>query len=329
MSCEETVDNWLQQQSICVTGGRGALGRRLVQQLVVGGAHRVVALDRQRALLCNDATESRSVEHIVGSILNPADLDRALRGCTLVFHLAALVHVGRSESEPFRYFEVNALGTAHVLEACRRLGIQRVIYTSTSHVYGIPHQLPIGEDHPIAPLSVYAASKLAGEAAMQGYGASCALSCDIARLANVYGVSFSTETVIGRALEQAANREPIRLRNLAAVRDFIHADDVIEALVRLAAAGDKNTGGRVVNVSTGRGVSVLEVAETLSKIAAEQGLGRPEVIQAGSDQDELVPRLILDNRRLSKLTGWAPQISLEHGLRLALQEFRRQRQRAE
>ena len=212
------------------------------------------------------------------------------------------------------------------MEACRRLGIQRLIYTSTSHVYGIPRQLPIGEDHPTAPLSVYAASKLAGEVAVQGYAASCALSCDIARLANVYGASFSTETVIGCALEQAATGGPISLRNLAAVRDFIHADDIIEALVRLAAAGDEGTGCRVVNVSTGQGVSVLEMAETLSKIATEEGLGRPDVVQGGNRQDELVPRLILNNRRLLELTGWVPQISLEQGLRLALHEFQRERQ---
>jgi len=300
-----------------------------VQRLVVGGAHRLVTLNRQPAILCGDATKSRSVEHVVGNILNPADLDRALCGCTVVFHLAALVHVGRSELEPLRYFEVNALGTAHVLEACRRLGIQRVIYTSTGHVYGDPRQLSIGEDHPTIPLSVYAASKLAGEAAIQGYAASFGLSCNIARLANVYGASFSTETVITCALEQATTGGPISLRNLAAVRDFIHADDVVEALVRLAAAGDESTGCHVVNISTGRGVSVLEMAETLSKIAAEEGLGRPDVVHASKRQDELVPRLVLDNQHLRELTGWAPQISLEQGLRLALQEFQWERQRAE
>jgi len=325
MTREGAVDDWVRQQSICITGGRGALGRRLIQRLIAGGASRVVALDSRPATRYDEATQSRLVGHVVGSILNPADLDRALLDCTVVFHLAALVHIGRSELEPLRYFEVNAFGTAHVLEACRRQGIQRVIYTSTGHVYGIPRQLPIGEDHPTAPLSAYAASKLAGEVTVQGYAAKGALLCDIARLANVYGASFSLETVIGRALEQAANGEPIRLRNLAAVRDFIHAGDVVEALVRLAVAGDKSTGCRIVNVSTGQGVSVLEMAETLSKIAAEQGSGWLEVIQTGSGQDELVPRLVLDNHRLSGLTGWAPQISLEHGLRLALQEFRRQR----
>lgn len=329
MTREDAVDDWMRQQSVCVTGGRGALGRRLVQRLVTGGAYRVVALDRQLVTPGDDATQGRSVEHIVGNILNPADLDHALLDCTVVFHLAALVHVGRSELEPLCYFEVNALGTAQVLEACQRQGIRRVIYTSTSHVYGIPRQLPIGEDHPTAPLSVYAASKLAGEVAVQGYAAKCALSCDMARLANVYGASFSPETVIGRALEQVANGEPIRLRNLAAVRDFIHADDVVEALVRLAAAGERGTGCRIVNVSTGQGASVLEVAETISRIAAEQGLGRSEVIQTGSSQNELVPRLVLDNRRLSELTGWAPQIRLKQGLRLALQEFRWQRQQVE
>ena len=321
----KAVDSWLRQQSICVTGGRGALGKRLVQRLLVGGAQRVVTLDSHPDVPEGEVMPGRCAEHLVGSILNPADLDRALGGCTVVFHLAALIHVGRSRSEPLRYFEVNAFGTACVLEACRRLGVRQVVYTSTSHVYGIPRQLPIGEDHPTVPLSVYAASKLAGEAAVQGYSASFRLSGDVARLANLYGASFNPETVIGRALEQAAVGGPVCLRNLASVRDFIHADDVVEALVRIAAASGEDTGCHIVNVSTGQGVSVREVVETLSKIVVEQELAQPELIQTGDSRDELVPRLILDNRRLSELTGWAPQISLEQGLRLLWQEYQQEK----
>jgi nucleoside-diphosphate-sugar epimerase len=276
--------------------------------------------------LAGGPSESVNIEHLTGDILNPTDLDHALRDCTVVFHLAALVHVGHSQTAPVHYFEVNGLGTAHVVEACRRVSVRRVIYTSTSHVYGVPRRLPVTEDHPTVPVSAYAASKLAGEVVLQGYAASYGISCGIARLSNLYGAAFSAETVIGRALRQVVSGQPIALHNLASVRDFIHADDVVEALVRLAAVGDDLTGCRIVNVSTGRGVSVREMAQTLASIAAEQGLGLPEVIQTGSDQSEIVPSLVLDNSRLRELTHWTPQINLEQGLRLALQELEQKRE---
>ena len=324
-----TVDEWLRQQWVCVTGGRGALGRHLIRRLLAGGARLIVALDRRPATSQDSVSKVSPVEHFTGNILDPAELDRALVDCTVVFHLAALIHVGRSQTEPLRYFEVNSLGTAHVLEACRRLGIQRVVYTSTSYVYGPPRQLPVTEDHPTMPVSVYAASKLAGEAVIQGYAANYELSCDIARLSNLYGASFGAETVIGRALRQVVSGEPIALRNLEPVRDFIHADDVVEALVRLAAAGDDRSGCRIVNVSTNQGVSVREMAQALANIAVEQGWGYPEIVQTGDSRDELVPRLILDNSRLRELTGWMPRITLQQGLRVALQELQRQRQESE
>ena len=323
--CEESVTDWLQTQSICVTGGRGALGTRLVRRLLAGGAARVVTLDRRQPVGLRElATQGQPIEQIVGSILNPSDLDRAFEGCTTVFHLAALAHAGRSFLTPFDYFEVNALGTAQVMEACRRSGITRVIYTSTGHVYGIPQQVPVDEDHRTVPLSVYAASKLAGETAVLAYGTNFGLACDIARLSNVYGLSFNEETVIGAALLQAVVSGPIVLRDLTAVRDFIHADDVIEALVWLAASSDGHEGGNIFNVSTGRGVSILEMAEILAKMVAEQRGGKVMAVQAGESQKIRIPKLILNNRRLSRRTGWRPKICLEKGLELALQEFQAQ-----
>lgn len=324
---QQAVDNWLRQQRICVTGGRGTLGRLLTRRLIGAGARRIVVLDQQPAAAYGSDLDTGAAENFTGNILDPASLDRALADCTVVFHLAALIHVGRSQREPVRYFEVNGLGTAHVLEACRRLSIRRVIYASTSHVYGIPRQLPIPEDHPTVPISVYAASKLAGEVMMRGCAANHGISCDIARMSNVYGAFAGAETVIGYALKQTVSGMPVALRNLAAVRDFIHADDVTEALVRLAALGDGLAGCRAVNVSTGQGVSIRKMAKTLVNVAAEYGLGSPKITEESGGQNEPVPELVLDNRRLRELTAWTPQIDLEQGLRLALQEHQRNRNR--
>ena len=200
------------------------------------------------------------------------------------------------------------------------MGVSQVVYTSTGHVYGVPLKLPVGEDHPTLPLSIYAASKLAGENAVQGFASSYNLSCSIARLSNLYGASSTTETVIGRALGHVLAGEPISLRGLMAVRDFIHEDDVVEALIRLAASGNERRGYQTFNVSTSQGETILRVAETLSRIATEEGLGHQDVVHPTSENEEEFQSLILDNRRLATTVGWTPRISLEEGLRLTLRE---------
>ena len=320
MKVETGTIERFQEESVCVTGGRGSLGSHLVAALESSGAARIVAFDAQPPALRRVRDEGGRVEHIVGSILSLDELERAISGCSVVFHLAALVHVGRSALDSVRYFDVNALGTANVLEACRRSGVQRVVYTSTTHVYGKPSQVPVAESHPTSPMSVYAASKLAGEAAMQGYSAGYGLTSYVARVSNLYGTSLNPETVVGRALEQCAAGGPITLRDVTPVRDFIHADDVVGALACLAASrpGD---GCHTVNVSTGRGVSILQMAETLARVADEEGLGHPDVVQSGEDPVDPVPELVVDNRRLTELTGWTPVVSLEEGLRRALKKM--------
>lgn len=319
MTFTQPFDVYLRQQTIAVTGGRGALGRRLIERLVSLGVKRIVSFDLLPYI--PDEPEQSPVEQVEGDILSSSDLEKSLRGCTLVFHLAALINVGESRKDPIQYFKVNSLGTAQALEACRRLNIPRFIYTSTCHVYGIPKDLPITEDHRTNPVSMYAATKLAGETTIEGYAASYGLNCDIARLSNMFGVSYSRETALGLALNQLISGEPIALRNLASVRDFIHVNDVIEALLRLSASTNGATGYRIVNVSTGRGVSVREMADTLAQVAVEDGLKAPRVMEETSNFVELVPELVLDNSRLCAVTGWTPQMDLKAGLRMALREL--------
>lgn len=320
-NCQNEVrilEDWVRQQTICITGGGGALGKCLLERLLAMGAHRIIIFDNRPPP--QQFKPFKQVSYFQGDILNPTNISQALEGCTILFHLAALIHVGRSISEPLRYFEVNAFGTAQLLDVCRQIGVRQVIYTSTGHVYGLPKQLPVNENHPTNPLSVYAASKLAGEVVMQGYAASYGLSCEIVRLANIYGASLNVETVVGLIVKQAITEQVIRLRNLNSIRDFIHVNDVVEALLRLAMSGTNKTGCRVVNLSTGQGASILEVAQHIAKIAVRLGFTEPEIIQT-SNQAEQVSKLILDNRLLQDLTDWFPETSLETGLTLTMQKF--------
>jgi nucleoside-diphosphate-sugar epimerase len=260
------------------------------------------------------------VRYAKGDILNLDQLERGLLGCTVVFHLAALTDAAESRVNPIRYLDVNAFGTACVMEACRRLGVGKVIYTSTAHVYGKPLHLPIGEEHSTEPLSLYATGKLAGEVFVRGYAASYKQTAVIARLSNLYGSSLGPATVIGRAVESVALREPIQLRSVEEIRDFIYVEDAAEALLRLAASEQTSTGLHIVNVSTGRGVSIREAVSELAAAAEDLGFPAPEILPPSGEPDHELPSLVLDNRRLRSLTGWTPQTSLRQGLTNTLKE---------
>jgi dTDP-glucose 4,6-dehydratase len=252
-------------------------------------------------------------------IANLEALKRELEGCDLVFHLAAVADASRAAAEPLACFAVNAQGAANVMEACRLSGA-KVIYTSTAHVYGAPLANPVNEDHPANPASFYAASKLAGEAAVAGYAASFGLTAVIARLSNLYGGDRNTNTVIGIALDAIAAGLPVRLRSLDEVRDFLYIDDATEGLVRLAQTAAAAGGLTTVNLSAGVGSRISQVVSELARAAVELGLPEPSVAPASGTPDPKVPRLVLDNRRLREITGWMPSTSLRQGLLRALRE---------
>ncbi len=216
--------------AVAVTGGCGALGERLVAKLADYGVPRIVVFDR----VIGKRPPVKAVSYYEGNILAAADMQRAFAGCDTVFHLAALAHAGNSASDPERYHEINVIGTECVMAACVSAGVQRLVFTSTGHVYGVPEQSPIAETHPARPLSVYAQSKLDGEGVIQKHAAQLPDGACIARLTNVYGGGIGAETVIGKALSQAAAGHDIALRNLSEIRDFIHIDDAAEGLIRLA-----------------------------------------------------------------------------------------------
>ena len=317
----QSIDRWIGAQSFCITGARGSLGRRLVRRLAAAGSRRIVAFDLQPPAATGDGSDASAIEQVTGNILVGSDLDWAVSGCTVVFHLAALVHVGGSVSDPVSYFEANCLGAARTFDACRRADVERVVYASTSHVYGIPRRLPMPEDHPMSPRSPYAASKLAGENALQGFSASFSISGRIGRIGNLYGASARDDTVTGSAISQAVNEGRISLWNLTPVRDFTHADDVVEGLIRLAQAEVDDGECLAVNVSSGQGTSVGDMAETVATIVERTGKPRPAVSQSSPTIEEAVPELVLDNTLLAELTGWSPEIGLDKGLRMAMDEF--------
>jgi nucleoside-diphosphate-sugar epimerase len=310
----------LANRRVCVTGGRGAIGTRLTRALLERGVAGVTTVGRHAPRVDSEEQIGPVVRHFIGSVLDPTTLDIAFTGCSVVFHLAGLSPAQCASDQLTHAYEINTRGAVQVIDACYRAGVSRLVHVSTAQVYGVPRALPVGEDHPAVPLSVYAASKLAAEVALQGVSRRGGVVCDVARLSNVYGGLSDPGTVIGRALSQAALGQAITLDDLAPVRDFLHEDDAVAALIALACCDADGVDYRVMNVSSGHGVSIGEMAQTLARVAAERGLGPIPVHGSHLDRASEVPSLVLDNARLCRLTGWYPKVALDEGLRRSLAE---------
>lgn len=314
----------LRGRRVCITGGRGALGSRLTHMLLSCGVDSVTTVGQHAP---RTDVSPRQVRHFIGSVMDTTALDIAFTGCSVVFHLAGLTPSQCAGDRIGLAYDVNTRGSIQVLEACYRAGVSRLVFVSTAHVYGRPVTQPVREDHPTAPMSVYAASKLAAEVALQGASHRGGIVCDIARLSNVFGASFDEGTVIGRAVSHAAARQAITLDDLRPVRDFLHEDDAVAALVALACCDADGADSRIVNVSSGRGVAIDDIARTVVRVASETGLGTLSVREPLVKGPLEVPTLVLDNTRLKRLTGWQPRVSLEEGLRRALAERLRHSER--
>lgn len=305
---------WVAQRSFAVTGAQGALGMRLVQALLRFGAPQVVCVGRRAG-----GSTSRRLRYVVSDVLSLDKLEEAFTNVDTVFHLAANANAHRCQEAPLKCMSTNTMGTATVTEACRKSGVNRLLLTSTSHVYSITSSLPATEDSPAAPASIYAASKLAAENLLYGLCTSSAtLSCDILRMCNIYGAHLDPETVLGRALTLARNGQDLEMQNLDASRDFMHVDDAVTGLLMVASTDTTPGSVRVLNISPGKAHAVHEAATIIAELATAHH-GREIHIRGSASLTEDI--FFLDNTKLLRLTGWQPTINLHSGLVQAWQEL--------
>ena len=233
----------------------------------------------------------------------------------VVYHLAALSHVGQSWSSPGKSFRVNAEGSLHVLRACVELKIPRVVMILSSEVYGnaAPEHLPLSETAPLRPVTPYGASKVAADFLAQQ--AHLADNLDVVRVRPFghTGPGQSDQFVVPALAARIASAErdgadSIPVGSLTAVRDLSDVRDVVRAYRLLAERGES---GEAYNVCSGRGVSIQEIADILLAQAT-----RPISLETDPTLVRAVdaPRMIGDNTRLRTTTGWTPQFSLEQTL---------------
>lgn len=302
---------------ILVTGGAGFIGSHVVDRLL-GDGHAVTVVDNLstgRPGLVNSAAALEACD------IRGARLDAVLARCRpeVVVHVAAQAAVARSVIDPALDASVNLLGTVLLLDAARRAGVRRVVYTSTGGAaYGDTEVLPTPEDHPLRPASPYGVSKVAADLYLACWSGLTGVPALTLRLANIYGPRQSPHGeagVVAIFCDRLLRGEPCVINGDGEqTRDFVYVGDVADAVARAVARPDV---AGALNVSTGVETTVNEIYTRLARAA---GTDRPA--RHGPPRPGEQRRSVLDPRRAADVLGWAPGTPLDEGLRRTLESAR-------
>jgi nucleoside-diphosphate-sugar epimerase len=302
-----------------VTGGGGFIGSALVRALLARGA-KVRVLDNfatgNRANLLEVADE---VEIVEGELRSYERVHAGMRGIELVFHQAALPSVPRSVQDPLTTSAVNVDGTLNVLLAARDEGVRRLIFASSSSVYGEEGELPRRESQRANPMSPYAVSKLAAERYCISFSRIYGLETISLRYFNVFGPRQDPHSqyaaVVPRFISAVAAGRPVLIYGDGdQVRDFTFVSNVVDA--NLAAAQAPDASGNVINVATGRRTTVNELADLIGEV-----LGRPVARNHESSRTGDVKASWADIAAGQELLGWEPSVDLREGLQLTAESM--------
>jgi NAD dependent epimerase/dehydratase len=305
--------NW-SSKKVLVTGAGGFIGSHLAERLVELGAD-VSALVRYTSTgtwgWLDRSPHKDQIDVILGDIRDQDAVLRMMQGVEIVFHLAALIGIPYSYHAPLSYVRTNIEGTVNILQSALRCNVERVLQTSTSEVYGSAISVPINETHPLQGQSPYSASKIGADKIAESFHLSFNLPVVIVRPFNTFGPRQSARAVIPTIVSQALSQSAITLGNLEPTRDLSYVSDTVNGFVK--AAESPKALGEVINLGTGREISIGQLAETILQmmgkrlpVVNEEQRVRPK----GSEVD----RLCADNSKARELLGWEPQHTLEEGL---------------
>lgn len=313
--------NW-SDKKVLVTGAGGFIGSHLAERLVELGAD-VSGLVRYTSngtwgWLDRSPLKDR-INVIAGDVRDQDGVLSMMQGVDVVFHLAALIGIPYSYHAPLSYVRTNIEGTVNILQAAMRSNVSRIIHTSTSEVYGSAISVPINEEHPLQGQSPYSATKIGADKIAESFHKSFDLPVVIIRPFNTFGPRQSARAVIPTIVTQALKESAITLGNLEPTRDLSYVADTVEGFIKAAGAADAI--GEVVNLGTGREVSIGKLAEMILEM-----MGTPlpvrNVDERVRPKGSEVDRLCADNSKAKRLLGWEPQYSLEKGLERTIEWLR-------
>lgn len=292
---------------VAVTGGAGFIGHHVCAALLARGDS-VTAIDN-----FDDAYDPSSkgvpagVALVRGDIHDDAALDRAFAGADAVVHLAARAGVRESLADPERYVVANVGGTAAVIEGMRRAGARRMVYASSSSVYGVRTDVMREDDPCTSPASPYAATKLSGELLARAAVVTHGFDVACTRLFTVYGPRQRPGMAIARFVEAVRAGRPVTVfGDSASSRDYTFVSDAVDGILR---ALDRASGWRVVNLRGGRAVALEEVV-----LAVGEALGIVPVVIRESARAGDVPATRADLTVAREWLGWEPKVSFVEGV---------------
>jgi dTDP-glucose 4,6-dehydratase len=310
------MSEFWQGKTVLITGAGGFIGSHLTETLMQAGAQ-VRAFVRYTSrgdwghLSFLSPEMRRALDVRAGDLRDLEAMRKAMRGVSHVFHLGALIAIPYSYVHPAEVVETNVIGTLNVLLAAQDPGVERVIHTSTSEVYGTALRVPIDEAHPLQGQSPYSASKIGADKLAESFYRSFNLPVVTLRPFNTYGPRQSTRAVIPTIITQALTQPAIQLGNLDAKRDLTYVSDTVAGYLRVGET--PGVEGETFNLGTGSEVKILDLAQEIIQI-----LGKDIEIVVDSTrlrpEKSEVQRLLSDNRFAQTRLGWHPQVSLREGL---------------
>ncbi|WP_028586177.1 NAD-dependent 4,6-dehydratase LegB [Desulfocurvus vexinensis] len=316
----------LRGKKILVTGADGFIGSHLTEELVRQG-HDVRAFVLYNSfnswgwLDHSEPGVRKSLDVFAGDVRDPNGVRTAMRGCDVVFHLAALIAIPYSYHSPDTYVDTNVKGTLNVVQAARDLGVARVVHTSTSEVYGTARYVPIDEEHPLQGQSPYSASKIGADQIALSFHRSFDTPVTVARPFNTYGPRQSARAVIPTVITQIrAGARTLKLGSLHPTRDFNYVADTVGGF--LALAGADAAVGQVVNVGSAFEVSIGDTVRLIAEVMGAQ-------VEVSTDDQRVRPekseveRLFASNDKVRALTGWSPEFAGLDGFRRGLERTAR------
>lgn len=311
------------KSKILITGADGFIGSHLTEELVRRG-HDVRAFVLYNSfnswgwLDQTDQQIKKQLDVFSGDVRDPYGVKKAMDGCDVVLHLAALIAIPYSYHSPDTYVDTNVKGTLNIVQAARELGVSKVVHTSTSEVYGTAQFVPITEEHPLQGQSPYSASKIGADQIAMSFYSSFETPVSIIRPFNTYGPRQSARAVIPTIITQIANgQRKLKLGAIHPTRDFNYVSDTVEGFIAVAES-DRSV-GEVVNIGSNFEVSIGDTVKLIAEVMGADVEIETDEVRIRPENSE-VERLWAENKKARELLGWSPKYGEGDGLRRGLKE---------
>lgn len=309
---------------VLVTGADGFIGSHLVEELLLQG-YEVKALCYYNSFNSWGWLDSfpknilDKIEIFTGDVRDPNGVRTAMQGCDIVYHLAALIAIPYSYHSPDSYIDTNIKGTLNIIQAAKDLGVERVLVTSTSEIYGTAQYVPIDEKHPKQPQSPYSASKIGADSIADSFYRSFDMPITIVRPFNTYGPRQSARAIIPTIITQLLNGfEEIKLGDLTPTRDLLFVKDTAKGFIEIAKSNTLI--GHECNIATNSEITMQQMADTLIELINPNAriIQDPERMRPSKSE---VFRLYGDNSKIIEHTNWKVENDLKQGLQKTIDWF--------